>query len=266
MDTTLLLSLIASFLYGIEAYRHWGDANNEKNTRRDQLIALVAITCHWAITIQHTLLDTGYMLSFANTANIVAVFITSLVFVASLSMPINSLASPTYAIALLTVIILVSQPFAPPHPSVISAGLLSHVLLSLLAYATFTIAALHAVLLAAQEQRLKRRQTSKLLGFLPPLQTMENLLFKMIWAGQILLTSGILSGMIFLEDIFAQHLVHKTILSMAAWLIFGTLLWGRHVAGWRGNTAVRFTLGGFALLMLAYFGSKIVLEIILQRV
>lgn len=266
MDITFILSLIASLLYAIEAYRHWGDANNEKNSRHDQIVALVAIACHWAITIDHTVLNDGYMLSFTNTASIVAVFIATLVFVASLRMPINSLASPTYGIALIIVIMMMTQPFRLPKPSLISAGLLSHVLLSLLAYSTFTIAALHAVLLAAQEQRLKRRQTSKLLSFLPSLQTMENLLFKMIWAGQTLLTTGIISGMIFLQDIFAQHLVHKTILSLAAWLIFGALLWGRHVSGWRGNTAVKFTLGGFAILMLAYFGSKLVLEIILQRV
>ena len=71
--------------------------------------------------------------------------------------------------------------------------------------------------------------------------------------------------MIFLEDIFAQHLVHKTVLSLVAWCIFAILLWGRHVLGWRGNTAVKLTLAGFVVLMLAFFGSKLVLEVILQR-
>jgi ABC-type uncharacterized transport system permease subunit len=94
---------------------------------------------------------------------------------------------------------------------------------------------------------------------------MESMLFEVIWFGLILLTFSILSGIVFLEDIFAQHLVHKTALSIAAWLMFTVLLWGHHQLGWRSKTAVRWTLGGFAILMLGYFGSKLVLELILHR-
>lgn len=265
MDTTSIISIIVIALYGHQAYKHWGDANTKASPTKDHLIAFIALALHWWITFSNTIIDTGYMLSFTTTANIVAVFISSLVFTASLRMPINSLASPTYGIASIALVILWANPFPTPSASNISSGLVSHVLLSLLAYATFTIAALHAVLLSAQEQRLKKRQTSKLLRFLPSLQSMEQLLFQIIWAGEILLSLGILSGFIFLEDMFAQHLVHKTMLSLLAWCIFAILLWGRHVLGWRGNTAVKFTLGGFAVLMLAYFGSKLVLEVILQR-
>lgn len=107
---------------------------------------------------------------------------------------------------------------------------------------------------------------SGFIQLLPPLQTMETLLFEMIWAGLILLSISIVSGLIFLDNIFAQHLVHKSVLSISAWLTFAVLLWGRHQSGWRGITAIRGTLIGFALLLLAYFGSKLVLEIILQRV
>ena len=92
---------------------------------------------------------------------------------------------------------------------------------------------------------------------------METLLFELIWVGLALLTLAIGSGIIYLDDIFAQHLVHKSTLSIAAWLIFAMLLWGRHQWGWRSQTAVRWTLGGFATLMLGYFGSKLVLELIL---
>ena len=95
---------------------------------------------------------------------------------------------------------------------------------------------------------------------------METMLFEILWVGLILLTLAIGSGMLFLEDIFAQHLVHKTVLTICAWALFATLLWGRHQLGWRSQTAVRFTLAGFLVLMLGYFGSKLVLEVILQRV
>ena len=87
----------------------------------------------------------------------------------------------------------------------------------------------------------------------------------MIGTGFALLTLALLSGFAFLEDMFAQHLVHKTVLSTLAWLMFGGLLIGRLRYGWRGKTAIVWTLSGFAVLILAYFGSKMVLELILQR-
>jgi ABC-type uncharacterized transport system permease subunit len=87
----------------------------------------------------------------------------------------------------------------------------------------------------------------------------------MIGAGFVLLTLALISGFAFLDDMFAQHLVHKTVLSTLAWLIFGGLLIGRFRYGWRGRTAITWTLSGFGVLILAYFGSKAVLELILQR-
>ncbi len=100
---------------------------------------------------------------------------------------------------------------------------------------------------------------------LPPLESMEALLFQMISAGLFFLSISLASGFIFLEDIFAQHLAHKTFFSIIAWLIFSALLIGRSRYGWRGRTAIKWTLLGFLFLLLAYFGSKLVLEIILHR-
>ena len=94
---------------------------------------------------------------------------------------------------------------------------------------------------------------------------MEYLLFRLIWTGEVLLALAILTGALFLENMFAQHLAHKTVLSIVAWLVFAVLLWGKHRLGWRGTTAVRWTLTGFGLLILAYLGSKFVLEVLLQR-
>ena len=94
---------------------------------------------------------------------------------------------------------------------------------------------------------------------------MERVLFELVWSGVVLLTLSIISGLIFLDNMFAQHLVHKTVLSLGAWIIFTTLLVGRYRFGWRGMRAVRWTLGGCILLLLAYFGSKFVLEVLLNR-
>ena len=141
--------------------------------------------------------------------------------------------------------------------------ILTHVLLSILAYSLLIIATLQALVLAFQNYQLKHKHPTGLIRLLPPLQTMEALLFELLWAGQILLTLSIITGFVFIENLFAQHLVHKTVLSILAWFIYAILLWGHTRLGWRGTTAVRWALGGFAALMLAYFGSKFVLEIVL---
>ncbi|HBP77000.1 MAG TPA: cytochrome C assembly protein, partial [Alcanivorax sp.] len=99
----------------------------------------------------------------------------------------------------------------------------------------------------------------------PPMQVMESMLFDTIWLGQSLLTLAILFGFMYVDDLFAQHLVHKTVLTLVSWVIFAVLLGGRHLRGWRGRTAVRFTLAGFAVLVVAFFGSQLVLEVILDK-
>lgn len=138
-----------------------------------------------------------------------------------------------------------------------------HILLSLAAYSLFALAALQAVILSIQERQLRQHHVNGFMRKLPPLQTMEQSLFQLITAGFILLTIGFVTGVIFIDDLFAQHIVHKTVLSIISWIVFATLLWGRWKYGWRGNTAVKWTLMGFILLVLAYFGSKLVLEFIL---
>lgn len=100
---------------------------------------------------------------------------------------------------------------------------------------------------------------------LPALDTLEALLFYLIKIGLAVLTVSLVTGLVYVDDLFGQHLAHKTILSIFAWLVFALLLWGRWKRGWRGRVAVRMTLAGIALLLLSYFGSKLVLEIILDR-
>jgi ABC-type uncharacterized transport system permease subunit len=140
-----------------------------------------------------------------------------------------------------------------------------HVLTSLLAWSMFAIASVQSLLLWVQDRHLHNRQPGGFIRALPPLQTMESLLFEFIGIGQLLLTGSLVSGFLFLEDMFAQHLVHKTVLSFVAWIIFAILLWGRYRFGWRGKKALHWTIGGFVVLLLAYFGSKAVLELILRR-
>jgi len=129
----------------------------------------------------------------------------------------------------------------------------------------FTLAAIQALVLAVQERQIRQRSLGGLMRQLPPLQSMEASLFQLIGSGFLLLTIGLITGFIFLDDIFAQQLAHKTVLSLIAWCVFATLLWGRRQYGWRGQTAIKWTLVGFLFLVLAYFGSKFVLEFILSQ-
>lgn len=140
-----------------------------------------------------------------------------------------------------------------------------HAGLALLAYAMLAVAALLALLLWRQEQALRHHELRTLMHRFPPLTLLESLMFRLIAAGFVVLTLALLSGVLFVDNLFAQHLVHKTVLSLLAWAAFGVLLFGRWRFGWRGKRAVRWTLLAMLLLLLAFFGSKFVLEVILQR-
>ena len=141
-----------------------------------------------------------------------------------------------------------------------------HAWLALLAFATLSIAALLALMLWLQERALRRHEFHAWLRALPPLTELETLLFRTIAAGFVLLTATLLTGVLFVEDLLAQHLAHKTVLSVLSWVAFGALLVGRWRYGWRGRKAVHWTLIAMGLLLLAFFGSKFVLELVLQRV
>ena len=143
--------------------------------------------------------------------------------------------------------------------------LLLHAWLALLAYATLAVAAILAVMLWLQERALRRHQLGGWARALPPLTELEALLFRTIAVGFALLTATLLTGVLFVENLFAQHLAHKTVFSVLSWLAFGALLWGRWRRGWRGRTAVAWTLWAMGLLFLAFFGSKFVLELLLRR-
>jgi ABC-type uncharacterized transport system permease subunit len=143
---------------------------------------------------------------------------------------------------------------------------------AVLAYSTLTIAAFHAVLMALQESRLHTRSPGAgwlggALDQLPALLTMEKLLFRLIGIGFVLLSLTVLSGIVFSEQLFGRALRwdHKSVFALLSWILFAALLTGRRWRGWRGKTALRFTLAGFATLALAYVGSRFVLEVVLHR-
>ncbi|MGH8279696.1 MAG: cytochrome C assembly family protein [Gammaproteobacteria bacterium] len=141
----------------------------------------------------------------------------------------------------------------------------AHIVLSLIAYSLLAVAAVQALVIGLQEFRLRHGSASGVWSALPPLQLMEHFLFQLIVTGFVLLTVALIFGLLFVHNLLEQHLAHKTVLSIIAWLVFAVLLWGRWHFGWRGRTAIRWTLGGFVVLALAYFGDKLILELILGR-
>lgn len=209
--------------------------------------------------------QSGFRFDLFQVTSILFVVINVLVCVSSLKKPIENLF--ILLIPLTIVVIVCSALFDSDAETMtqISFPIITHVLLSVFAHSLLAIATLQALLLMYQYKKLKTKHPRGLIGILPPLQTMETLMFELLWAGVILLSLSILSGLIFLDNIFAQHLAHKTVFSIIAWFIYATLLWGRHAVGWRGLVAIRWVLVGFAALMLSYFGSKFVLEVLLTK-
>ena len=158
----------------------------------------------------------------------------------------------------------------PEHHVMVNAGSMKfrlHFLVAMLAYSLFTLAALHALLMAVVEKNLHRGRLSPLFSGLPPLLTMETLMFRVIEVAFFLLTLTLISGFVFSEDLFGKALTfnHKTVFAIASWLIFAALLIGRHWRGWRGRIALRWTMAGFVALLLAYVGTRFVYEVILGR-
>lgn len=148
----------------------------------------------------------------------------------------------------------------------LSPGLGFHVLLSILASAVLGIAAMHSLLILLQHRALKRGHIrGGVLRALPPIQVMESLLFQLLWAGLLFLSAAIVTGFVYVDDMFAQRVAHKTVLTLGAWLLFAMLVLGNRWLGWRALTAVRFTLAGFLVLVLGFFGTQLVLEFILRQ-
>ena len=270
MPLALTLTLPAIALYlGASALlgrRLAGDAPASSSGKGTAIgLGLSGVALHTAVLHLTVTTPSGLNLGFFNAASLVGWLVSLLLLLTALRRPVENL-----GIALLPLTALgMGLALAFPSEHVVGEPaawpLDVHILISVVAYSVLSIAAFQALLLAVQDRQLRHKHPGGFIRALPPLAEMEEMLFRMIAVGFVLLTLGLLSGALFLEDIFAQHLVHKTVLSIAAWVVFAVLLWGRRRFGWRGRTAIRWTLGGVASLMLAYFGSKLVLELILSQ-
>ena len=228
-------------------------------------LVLVALALHFIQVASVIRTTVGYDFSFFRIATLFSWVMVAIVLAGSLRKPLENLLLVILPIAILGILTSTFLESTAPISDDLSPGVALHSILGILAFSFITIAAVQALLVAWLNRELKQHHFRPALRHLPPLQTMESLLFSIIQYGFVVLLAVIGSGFVFMEDMFAQHLVHKTILTLISCVVFGILLWGRHVQGWRGKPALRWILSGYAVLLLAFFGSKFVLELLLQR-
>jgi ABC-type uncharacterized transport system permease subunit len=264
MQVTLISGLLAVAFYLLgSVFQGLNFSEHKVSKRAVFLIGMVAVLAHGISAYGVIKATNGYHFGISEISTLITVSISLLVIISSLRKPLENLFLGLFPLAIISIVasLTVSSKFPPTQMSV---GLASHVIISILAYSFFTIAALQAGFLAYQNHQLRH---SKLRGFvnkLPPLQDMEAFLFELLWVGQLLLSLGIVVGVVFIDDIWGRDgIIHKSFFSVLAWFVFAILLWGRHQLGWRGLTAIKGTLAGFGLLIIGFYGSKFALEFLL---
>ena len=261
---TILLYIAATLLLAANVFNIL-----EKFTKNNLIILILgifALSLHADILNQSIFLQTGFDVGFFNIISIIGWLVALIVLITSFFQPIQQLLLVLYPIAAITIPLEQLFPSDRILDQSLPMGLRIHILLSISAYSLLMIGTLQALLLAVQDKFIKSKQISKIIDILPPLQIMEQLLIQIIVIGFFLLSLSLTTGIMFIDNLFEQHLIHKTTLSILAWMVYAILLWGRWSLGWRGRRITRWVLVGFIILILAYTGSKFVLELLLQRV
>lgn len=227
-------------------------------------LGLAAFALHALTSAQQTFVLDGFDFSLMRVSSIIFLTINLMVLVSSVHRPVSSLLLPLQPLTALVLgaSLLLDSSMEPW--TTLSPSMGFHVIVSILAYSLLTLGVFQALLVGYQNVQLHHRHPGGLVRALPPLQTMEALLFEIIWAGFLLLTIALVSGFLYNDDFFARNVLHKAVFSIIAWVLYAILLWGHHAKGWRGMIALRWTIGGFLALALAYWGSKLVIEYILQ--
>ena len=257
--------LLAIALYLIVAVRMSGRATLPPRANRDPLtivLCVVALGAHGATLYPLTVTGAGINLGLFPAASLVSWIVVALALTAAMLRPVASLTVVVLPFA--AVLIALSLTYTSENLVRETPGLAMHIALSLVAYSLFAIATVQAIYLMVAEQRLKRHQP--VIGFLPPLPVMEATLFQLTGVAFVLLSLGLITGSFYVDDVRAQHLSHKIVFSMLAWCVFISILWGRHYRHWRGRKASKYVIGGFVSLAVGFFGSKVALELILERV
>ena len=229
-------------------------------------LGLGAVVLHATLLYTRLWQENGLNLAFTPAFSLVACVIAALYLATSIIRPVDNLGILIMPVAGLTVLVEWLWPGRISLPLASSSSAV-HIVVAILAYSLLCLAAVQSLMLLMQERHLRSKHPGGFIRALPPMQTMESVMFQMIGFGFVLLTFTLISGSFFAEAIFGQpfKFTHHMVLAVLAWIVYAVLLAGRWRLGWRGRPAIHWTLGGFTLLLLAYFGSKFVLEVLLQR-
>jgi ABC-type uncharacterized transport system permease subunit len=272
----LLPHILAALIYGVLGFHFW---NTRWRERENQCVACpmqtwersaiaVALVIHAAGLYDALFAEVGMRFSFSFALSLMMWLAVLIYWLESFMARMEGMQPMVLPLAAACTALPVVFPQVHLVANASATGFKLHFLAAMLAYSFLTLSALHAIFMGFTESALHKRSLRHSLSSLPPLLTMEKLLFRMLMLGFILLTLTVGSGVFFSEELFGKPMTmdHKTLFAFASWGIFATLLVGRHAWGWRGKRALRWTLAGFALLILAYVGSRFVAEVILGRV
>ena len=261
--TIFLLYLLAAAAFGCSRLPRFSDQSRPLFLAASILVA-IGITLHCQLLYAQMLVANGLNLSLSNAVSLIGLELALISLVAALEPTLRGISAGLLVLGAFAAS-LTGLEAAPAAITTLSSQIRLHVLVSLVSYGLLTVGAIVAIYALIQERRLRAGHLSSLNHLFAPLETTEKLLFGITAAGFAGLAIAILSGLTFVENLFAQHLVHKTAFSLLALFVFGALLAGRFFKGWRGARAIKLYLGGFLLLCLAYFGTRIVLEQLLGR-
>ncbi|MFA5170917.1 MAG: cytochrome c biogenesis protein CcsA [Sulfuriferula sp.] len=228
---------------------------------------LLPLVPHVMLLGASTVMPDGVQLGMGNVVSMVVALAILIYWLSSFHSRMEALNAPLAGIAAVVVWLPLWVPSTHLLANTELLAFRMHLLIAILAYSLFTIAALHATLMSVVERRLHHVQDTRFTINLPPLLTLESLLFRLLGLGFTLLTLTLVTGVVFSEEIFHKpaEFNHKTIFAVLSWTIYAVLLGGRRLRGWRGKLAVRWTWLGFVMLLLAYVGSRFVLEVVLHR-
>ncbi len=260
-------TLLYTLTFALILWRTHRLSGGQQSGRRGLMLVLWGLACllHVLHLYPQTFTQHGLNLTFYNAVSVVFFIISALILMLSITKKREFLGLLILPVVAVSVGLTILKPEVAASASNLH-GLQLHIVASLFAFSILTISAVQSILLFTQDRQIRKHHPAGIARAFLSLQDTENFLFQTISVGFVSLSIALASGFLFLENMFEQHIAHKTILSILAWMVFALLLWGRWQFGWRGRVAIRCTLGGFGFLILAYLGSKFVQELILYRV
>jgi ABC-type uncharacterized transport system permease subunit len=264
----ILLHVLVAAIYAATAWARWprGERPAPRRNAAQALLAL-ALILHAVAIGQAIVRRDGLDLSFVNALSLVAGLAVLAAWLTGVLRTLPGVAAVVLPVAAVCALL---PPLALSHHRVAFTGepwAAVHIGVALVAYALFVVVALQALVMTGLEKRLHRGEADAAAVATPPLLTLERYMFRLLTVGFVLLTLTLASGMLFSEEIFGKAVTftHKNVFSVAGWIAFAVLLFGRWRYGWRGRTALKWILAGTLLLVLGYLGSKFVREVVLGR-